>query len=468
MKKILIFAAAMVLLAGLPFAQTLSNGTKVATVAGGVRWSQCAFGPDGILHVCYEEDTNRGHPVWYVKYDGTTASTPFNVTDSMDRIGSRPTIAVSSKGYIVVTWGEVSGTSVYCRIYNPKTKVWDAIETVSVGYGSDEPYAAIEGDGTIHIYYYSDGGGRSYVSSKINGAWENPVKVSSGYGKQGAVGVGPNGTAWVAWREKLGSNYKNYYSKRPKGGNWEAAVNVTTSGGSSSHPNLAVGSDNVAVLVWGDIDPLNETGCEVRLWRLGVDKTREIIVPFAMQHYPRVAVDVNNKIHVAVQAGGGDYGNGCFYTHNVTGSWVPAQSILSSMDKLPGISADPYGNVAVCMSTYTSGGGSEIYVWSLQKIQSRIIYPPLNLTAAVKIKSLRKVSEATYNLTWAANPANTEAWISGYNIYIKEGDGAYQLLLTVDKSTLSASLTFTDLSKKRRFAIATTNPGGGESDLVEF
>lgn len=470
MKKVLVLIAAISILAGFGLAQTMGNNKMVAKVTGGVRWSQCAFGPDGVLHICFEEDTDRGHPIWYFNYDGTKSSELFNVTDSMDRRGERPGITVSPRGYVVVTWGEDIGDMVFMRVYNPQTKAWQPIETVGAGYGWSEPNAAMDAAGNIYIFYSSESAGRVYVRAKLNGVWEEAKKLNSAYGKQGGVAVGPDGTAWALWREKQSNgNYKNWYSKRVKGGAWTSAAVVWTGGGSASHPYITVGPNNIAIAAWGDIDPVLESGAEIRTMRLETGETREIPIPMYMQHYPRPAVDANNKIHLAVQLGGGDTGDGCFYTNNVTGSWSSTQALLSSWPKVPGISADVFGNVAICQSNMLfSTAGSEIYVWSLQPIVPKRFFAPLNLSATVALKSLRKAPEITYNLAWSANPENTEAFIQGYDIYVKEGEGEYTLLTSVSKTTFATSLKFTDLTKKRRFALATVGPSGVESDLVEF
>ncbi|MCX6561129.1 MAG: hypothetical protein NTZ26_11540 [Candidatus Aminicenantes bacterium] len=470
MKRCIALAAAVILLAGFPFAQTLGNNKKIAHVTGGVRWSQCAFGPEGVLHVCFEEDSDRGHPIWYVNYDGTTASTPFNVTGSLDIRGERPGIAVSSHGVVAVAWGVDAGDSIFVRIYDPKTKAWGAIDSIAPGYGWGEPQLAIESDGTVHCFFSNDDQGRTYCSTRTNGVWGSAVRLSSGYAKQGGVAVGPNNKAWALWREKGGGGvYKNYYASRPHGGTWSGADLVTSSGGSSSHPSITVGPDSVAIGVWGDIDINNETGAEIRLIKLVSGAVREIAIPFAMQHYPRAVVDPNLKIHVAAQIGGGDFGSGAVYANNVTGSWSSPQQCLTSMDKVVGLSSDPYGNVGICLSDMlTDGKGSDIYIWTTQAIIPRFIYPPQSVAAAISLKNVRRSPGITYNLTWTANPANTDAWITGYNVYMQENGGAYQLLLNVNKATLNATFTFSDLTKKRRFAITTVNPAGGESDLIEF
>jgi len=470
MKRCLHVVTALLLFSGLAFGQYLKESFKIAHAAGGVRWSQCAFGPDGVPHVIWEEDTDLGHPVYYVKYDGTTASTPFNVTDSMNRRAERPGIHVSSKGVICVAWGEDAGNNIYMRVYDPKQKAWLPVEAVALGYGWDEAHPAVDPAGNIHVFFSDESGGRAYCRSRIGGVWENVYRLSGGYGKQGGVVVAPNGTVWAVWREKQGNgNYKNFYSTRTATTTWTSAQMATSSGGSSSHPHLAVGPNNICVIAWGDIDPVLENGAEVRILKLETGQSREIVIPFYMQHYPRIAIDAFNNIHIACQIGGGDWGDGFRYTNNLGGTWLPFETQAAAWPKLPGISADPFGNIGVCVSSmvFSGAGGADIWVYTSQKIVPKSISAPLNLASSISLKSLRKNPEITYNLSWAANPENNPLYLTGYNVYVNEGSG-YRLLASVSSTTTTASFKYTDLSKKRSFALTTVGIAGLETDMAYF
>jgi hypothetical protein len=467
MKKAIYLMLIVGFVAGAAAAQTLGNGVKIAESSGYLRWSQCAFGPDGVLHIIYGDEYGSGDTVWYVSYNGTTASTPFALTSPGMR-GERPNIAVSRRGVVVGTWGTIADKGIYMRVYDPKTAAWGAVEAVKIGYGYEEPMPVIDTAGDI-VIFWSDADGRAYTRAKIGGVWETERRMNSGYGKQGGVAMGQDGWIWAVWREKQGLNYKNFFAKRTKTSAWTTATLLTSTGGSSSHPHITVGPNNIPVVVWGDIDEALENGSEVKLMRPGVDSVREVLVPFAMQHYPRAAVDSANKIHVALQLGGGDYGDGLRYIHNVTGSWSPIQTVLSTYPKLPGIAADPFGNVAASQCNVVQATDkSQVFVWSLTPIAPHYFYAPKNVGATIKVTSAKRSPGVTYNLSWSANPQNNDADLQGYAIYVKEGTGAYQPLLTVSKTTLSAELKFTDLSKKRRFAVATVAQGGGESEMVEF
>jgi PKD repeat protein len=555
MKRVLLFGMfAILALSSLQFGQGLGNDKLLIHATGGVRWTQCAFGPDGVLWVVYEEDTDRGHPIWVVSYDGTNVSTPFNATGNLDIRGERPGISAGPKGEIVVTWGVLAEDTIYMRVRDPKTKTWLPVESVKIGYGADEPNSAVDGEGNIHVFWFSNSGFKAYARSKINGSWGESTKLGDGKDCGGAIA--PDGTVWAIWRVKNSSGtYKNYYSTRSKTTNWTPSQIVTTSGGSSSRPWIAVGPNNVAVAVWCDIDLASQTGAEVRTIKIEPGAVREIVIPKETQHYPRVVVDKNNFIHVVSQRGGGDTGSGMRYTNNKSGSWLEPQAIDSSMNKLVGLAADPFGNVAACQSAFNSNGGSDVWVFSLSPIIPTVLveasftfspevgYPPLSvyfnalqqigpngqevnyawifgdggtasgrdvnhtyrtfgtfpvtltvtdntgrtdsivknvvvykpnplppteLSSTIAMSRLWKSPEISYNLFWAANPAFLTEHLVGYAIYMKEGDGAYTRLLAVSGSTLSASFKFTDLKKKRSFAISTLGVGDTESAKVYF
>jgi PKD repeat protein len=547
-------ACAILVLATLQFGQSLGNDKLLVHHTGGIRWSQCAFSPDGVLWVVYEEDTaGPGHPIWVVSYDGTTVSTPFNATGNNDIKGERPGIAIGSKGHIVVTWGVVAESAVYMRVRDPQTKTWLPVESVKVGYGSEEANPAVDGEGNIHVAWFNMSGSKAYVRSKIGGTWGETTSLGSG--KDCTVAVGADGTAWAFWRVSNGKAYKNYYTSRTKTASWTASTLLTSSGGSSSHPMVIVGPDNVAVGTWGDIDPVLENGAEMRVMKIAPGATRDIAIPFYMQHYPRIVVDKDFVIHLVCQIGGGDFGSGLRYTNNKGGTWKETQTISASMNKVVGIAVDPSGNVAACQSSWNSNGGSDIWIFSLKPIAAmpsidaeftftpqtgyaplsvnfsalrqigpngqEVTYawifgdggtasgrnvsrtfatagsyevrltigdnigrsdsitqtvevkktnplPATNLSSTITMSRFRKSPEISYNLFWAVNPSNVPEHLAGYAIYMKENGGAYTRIFTVTPATLSAVFKFTDLKKKRSFAVSTLGLGDTESEKVYF
>jgi len=93
---------------------------------------------------------------------------------------------------------------------------------------------------------------------------------------------------------------------------------------------------------------------------------------------------------------------------------------------------------------------------------------PQNLSATITLDRVWTNPKITFNLFWAVNPDNVPEHIEAYAIYMKEDDGEYVRLLTLSPETLSASFEFTDLKKKRSFAVSTLGYGGTESPWGYF
>ena len=127
--------------------------------------------------------------------------------------------------------------------------------------------------------------------------------------------------------------------------------------------------------------------------------------------------------------------------------------------KLPGISADPFGNVVMVWSA----NGQAMFT-SFAPVAIKKLDPPINLSA-----SLTFTPDPTYKLNWAVNPDNTTDFVQGYNIYKKEtSDTDFVKILTVSKSTLTASLTYPEVKPGIQFGITTLSTSATESEMVLF
>jgi PKD repeat protein len=556
MKRILLSAGAILLLATLQFGETLENAKKLITVTGKIRWSQCAFDVTGVLWVTCEEDTNGpGHPIWVVSYDGTTVSEPLLLTANLDVRGERPGIGTGIKGTVAVVWGQKDPIStVMLRVRDPKTQTWLPAEIVSEGNGYEEANVAIDKDDNIHIGWFNMSGGSCYVTSRINGEWTGITALARGGAKDSRVAVGPDGKAWATFREKgAGGKYKNWYSTRTVTTDWTRPEAVEEGGNSSSHPMVTVGPDNVAVMAYGNIGE-TEGPQEMRIKKLAENSPREIVWPKRAAHYPRLVIDKDLNYHLVSAIGGGDHGSGLQYANKIGEVWSAQQIIGASQNKVVGLATDPFGNVAACQSTFTSTG-ADVFCYSIKPIKPAPLpdaqftfspttgYPPLpvsftatkvlgpdgneveyewsfgdggsgsgrntshtyltagtydvtlkitdylgrsdsekksiivlktnplvpvNLSATITLSQFRTNPEITYNLFWAANPDNIPEHIEAYAIYMKEDSGDYIRLLTLSTSTFSVSFKFTDLTKKRTFAISSLGYGGTESPWGYF
>ncbi len=95
------------------------------------------------------------------------------------------------------------------------------------------------------------------------------------------------------------------------------------------------------------------------------------------------------------------------------------------------------------------------------------INPPLNAKVTINLTSVRRNPEATYNLSWQANPNNNEAYVKEYRIYKKEGNGDFTFFASVSKSTFAVQYTF-PANRRVVWAIKAVSVLGKESSLVTF
>ena len=478
MKKTLLILLFAALMSTAGWADLMNHPVTVAHVGGEVRWSSIALGADGIAHVVFSnitpgEDGNTLFlsvgDILYVKYDGTTASTPMKING--DHPGMQPEITCNSKGKIAVVWSAPRENSIYIRVYDPALNGWQAAEQVSDS-GAWEPSVAIDSKGNITVGFWAEAG-VCFAKSKINGVWEGDAALSDGGTRcmKTNVTVAPDDTFWAVWSQRTCDNtgfclYETFFSKRTAAVGWNDAQMVNPAGLSQELPFIGVGPNNIPWVAWGDTNDAEQSAIVVARIN-GADNPLETLTTRGTQHGPRVVADIYNNCHIACQQGAGDWGNGILYMTNKGGSWQ-AQMMWGGDTKAGGISTDSFGNVAVCWGAYFGGGGSDVYINSVDAIAPRYFLPPVNLTAALSVTKIRHAPSISYKLGWSANPNNTDSFLAGYKIYVQENGGSYQPLVTVSKTTLTQTFDFTDLSKKRRFAITTVNLIGGESDRVAF
>jgi hypothetical protein len=380
---------------------------------------------------------------------------------------------------IAVAWSEED--YIWVRIFNPYTGQWEAGERITgeTEYPATMPHVAVDDENNVYVYYYTQEPGYAWARCKVNGTWEYARRLSNPLyrAQMGSIVAASDGAIWVVWIEKMDDgNYKAFYSRRTKSTDWRERWDVNFGGGSQALPHMAVGKDNIPRIIWMD-EAVNDAGGNFSIIMCTLDDMYnpiEYAINPALQHYPRIAVDSNNVPHVAVQDGPGDYGAGILYTNKSGGNWKSPYMFPNSggHPKLPGISCDGYGNVAVVWDSFSSTTFKEIWMSTLYPIVAKRFLPPLNLSSTVNIKGIKTNPEITYNLSWQANPESTADYVSGYNIYVKEGTGnwvRYGPALT--KTTFNAAFTFKGdnaLKVKRQFGIRTVSLSGAESSLVTF
>jgi hypothetical protein len=472
--RLLLAAALLAGVAQSPFAQeTLNYQAQVATGNGQVRWSNCQFAPDGTLYVVYGNpgftpyaSVSTNNPIWLVSYDGTSASTPFNVTGTTTVDAYQPDIAINKAGIIAVVWGQQQSDSIYLRVYNPVAKTWGNIETVATGYGNYEPAVAVDSQGNIFMAWFTALVGGVYSRAKVNGVWEDVFRQPSvGLTKQHHMAIGPDDVVHLVWIDKNYGTFTGQYSKRSRSFAWTDPEGWYIVG-EPTHPSITITPDNVPWVASGEAVEALELYAEVWVMNLNAPKQRYKVGQDISQHYPHIQADSNGKLHVAIQAGGNDIGYGVFYTNNLVNDFSNLQLFPAGQPMQEGIHSDNQGNTAICWTSINSGNTSDIYIASLNPIS--LTRPPIDLGISISASGVLKGTTLTYYLSWAKNPLNIDANMAGYKIYSQDSGGSWVPYTSVPVTSLTAEIRISSRFQKMKFAIVAVSKSGFESDRALF
>lgn len=453
---------------------------NVSSSPNSCKLPEIAFGPDGRVHIAYEEDWlgKAGSDIVYQTFDGNKWEKTY-LTNTGDIDKKEVGIDCGEDGTIAVVWRQKDGfdRNIYLKTWDPDTEKWSASEYASGGWTGDTPNVAVDIEGNIHISWYQFDWGRCVTRSKINGTWEKVIEHSRHFpnrATQTGIVAAPNGTVWMIFRIKFAGSgeYKVRYTKRNLGQDWIRPKISNEGGASNSHPSITVDQNtNLAHIYYQDIDNSHES----EIIRTTLDENgnpRSHLTAPALIHYPVGAWDKNGNEHLFWQYGAGGNGLGIKWKWRPPGgSWSSAIVLPRSTGgpKLCHADADKWGNVGVVWGSLTPSGEKDIFFTSTMEVKIRALEPPVNLAWNFDVQVISGAPQVTYTLSWEKNPKNKEDQVQGYNLYRKlAGEEDYVLLNELGKDELSRQLVYTSDSNKYLFAVSCMSTTDVESKLVEF
>lgn len=180
-------------------------------------------------------------------------SSPLNLSPA-DGPSYLQQVAVDAAGRAIVVWQIDNGTN---RIIQSRHQTsggaWSvaAADLSPAGFNSFDPQVAVDAAGNTTVVWYLDNISNTAVQTSnrpFNGTWSSPLDLSPG----GQVAFAPQvdvnavGSAVALWAGSDGSNFLVQSSRRPVGGTWSTAVEV-----SAPDPNVA-GNPQVSLDAFGD------------------------------------------------------------------------------------------------------------------------------------------------------------------------------------------------------------------------
>ncbi|HDN80461.1 MAG TPA: exo-alpha-sialidase [Chloroflexi bacterium] len=271
---------------------------------------------------------------------------------------------------------------------------------------SSSPVIAIDKAGTIYAVW--EEGNNLYYNYKTDGGWLTaPIFLSPGLAP--SLAAGNDGTLHLVWADYSFSeeNYEIYYTRRTDTG-WDAARNVSSTSDNSSAPDIAIGPDGLAHVVW----------FEPTLVYYGViDDLGNITTTFISNSLngqaPAIAVSSDGTPYVVWQAPDEDTGKfEIFYSYYDGTNWSLPQDISQTPDVdsiSPDITVTPQGRVYIAWvegtQLYYRSGGSQGWGPSI----------PLS-TGQASAPSIATDSQGMVHILWNEQDASGYRLVYGWGL----------------------------------------------------
>ncbi len=270
-----------------------SNGTnsivQSATRPAGGGWSEATDLSASEQNAEYPQvavDSQGDAVAIWLRYDGghnivQTATRPaggsWSPVTELSKAGEdaeHPQVAVDPQGDAVAVWSRSNGTnSIVQSATRPAGGSWPAAADLSApGYDAYLPQVAVDPQGNAVAVWEREDGSNWIIQSATrpaDGSWSAATDLSKPGQNALApqVAVDPQGNAVAVWERSDGSNWIVQSARRPAGGSWSAATDLSGVEQNAEYPQVAVDSQGNAVTVWD----LEEAGSNQIIQAAGYD-----------------------------------------------------------------------------------------------------------------------------------------------------------------------------------------------------
>ena len=201
------------------------------------------------------------------------------------------------------------------------------------------PAVALDKAGTIHVVWYdqilgSAGGDIYYVCQSTAGGWSSPHCLSglTGTSSRPVIAVGPEGTVHVAWQDSISGQSEISYVCKPPDEEWTSVRNLSSTGGESKYPRIAIAGDGNAHVIWQE----SALGARSDIYHTCQNPSNVWTSPHNLSHSsgdsvsPVLVIDVLGTVHVCWQdliSGNWEIYYACL---PVGGTWITPQHLSHS------------------------------------------------------------------------------------------------------------------------------------------
>lgn len=342
-------------------------------------------------------------------------------------------IAVNSVGDSAAAWTtDVGGTlRIEASVRPSGGNTWSVPVRISpVGQTATSPDVAIDESGTAHVVWDTFDGVNQRVQTARSfgmlGTW-GPFTTISPAGEDSGnpdIALGSDRTAHVVWENATAQRIQ-YAGRSPLTGLWSAAQSVSAAGTSNFNARVAVDSQGTVSAVWVRSDARTRIQSSFRPTLSGVWAAPVYLSADGQDaSNPVLAVGSNGRAHAAwVRTNGVD--TIVFASHRVEGTWFTQQVSTDGLSaSAPSLAVDGSGAPHVAFVRESQLGNSILYVASAPNANS--YYAILTMIPAGAGDSLAPQlaagAEGTIALTWlqlsggnqGVLGASTQSPISGW------------------------------------------------------
>jgi len=480
------------------WARSYINGawTGIKRFSGG-KDCTVAVGPNGKAWAVWREKGAGGnYKNFYSTRTPTTEWIPASAVGEGGNSSSHPGVTVGPDNVAVLAYGNIDPENEGPQEMRVK-KLLDGSNRVIVWDRRVAHYPRLVVDKNLHMHMVcalggGDAGNGLRYANNVGGAWNASQFIGSGMNKVVGIATDPFGNVAAcqsAWTSDGGSDIWCYSIKpieptapivaqftfTPTTGNyplpvtftatrvlgangqevtygWDFGDGGTGSGRIASHTYLSAGTFNVTLTI---ADNVGRTDTETKPIVVDTIPLPEPQFTFSpTTGYP--PLPVNFAAAMALGPDGQEVSYAWDFGDGGTGSARTTSHTYLT-----------HGTYNVTLTITDNINRSDSLTKQIVVLKTNPLVP-VDISATITLNQFWKSPEITFNLFWASNPDNVPEHIEAYAIYMKEDDGDYVRLLTLSTSTFSVSFKFTDLTKKRSFAVSSLGFGGTESPWGYF
>jgi hypothetical protein len=274
---------------------------------------QSAYGPQVAV------DGNGNAVVVWSRFDGTdyriqarrrSASGNLSAVQTLSAAGQDadlPQVAIGPNGNAHVVWQRSDGTNRRIQLRRRTASGGlSAVQTLS-GSGQDAngPQLAVDRDGNAVVVWYRFDGAKDRIQVRRRTAAGSlsavqTLSAAGGEADLPQVAVDGNGNALVVWERHDGSHWRIQARHRTRSGGLSNVQTLSSAGGDAFDPQVVVGSNGKAMVVWSGSDGTHFLIQARRRSASGnLGRVQTLSAAGQEAYVPQVALDADGNITVA-------------------------------------------------------------------------------------------------------------------------------------------------------------------------